>query len=78
MATRKEVKAILDKYGIVCNFSMRTIGFSDLARCDVQEVVLKDEMMPVPEEVYSQVKAELKNRHLICKRSSCSIYASWC
>lgn len=42
MATRSEVKAILKKHGYQKKFHLRTVGFSDLARCDVQVLQFPD------------------------------------
>lgn len=41
MASRKEVKEILDKYDLKFKFTLRTIDFTDLARDSIQECIVR-------------------------------------
>jgi hypothetical protein len=47
MASRKEVKKILNANGIDLPFTLKTISFSDLARCEKQYCTLKNECKKV-------------------------------
>ena len=59
MTTRKEVSEILKRHGIQNKFSLKTIGFSDLARCEIQCVYIKDWISgPFPIEAKNELKAK--------------------
>ena len=59
MVTRREVSIILHNCGMKNKFTLRTVGFSDLARADVQVVELLDvkEWNPGIGEAKSRLKA---------------------
>lgn len=59
MATRKEVSLILRQQGITNPFSLRTVGFSDLARGDAQFVSIKNWRARTPEE-FDHLKKRLR------------------
>ena len=50
MATRKQVSTILKQQGISNAFSLKTVGFSDLARGDAQFCEIKHWRARTPEE----------------------------
>jgi len=59
MATRKQVSTILKQQGISNPFTLRTVGFSDLARGDAQFVEIKHWRARTPEE-WDHLKARLR------------------
>ena len=58
-ATRKQVGLILKQQGITSPFSLKTVGFSDLARGDAQFCEIKHWRARTPEE-YNHLKARLR------------------
>ena len=58
-ATRKQVSMILKQQGITNPFSLKTVGFSDLARGDAQFCEIKRWRARTPEE-YNHLKARLR------------------
>ena len=59
MATRVQVGKILREQGITNKFTLRTVGFSDLARGDAQFVEIKGWRARTPEE-WNHLKARLR------------------
>jgi len=67
MATRKEIASVLKARGVNNRFRYRTIGFSDLARCEAHEVtILLDESNPLTLETFELVKSDLNKMKIIC------------
>ena len=58
-ATRKQVSMILKQQGITNPFSLKTVGFSDLARGSAQFVEIKHWRARTPEE-FDHLKARLR------------------
>ena len=60
--TRKEAKAILNKIGVTNRFTLKSISFSDLARCQAQVLIVKDWR---PDPKANPIKAAFKGHGVI-------------
>lgn len=78
MVTRKEVKTILAQFGLNNKFTLRTMGFSDLARCSVQVVSIENSLIsPLTNELVQSIKSEFKPLHCIVEVKGWPS-SSWC
>jgi hypothetical protein len=78
MITRKEASSILFNYGLKNRYSLRTIGFSDLARTSAQLVSIEDSVLsPMTNEILQELKKEFAPLGVIVEVKGWPS-ASWC